>query len=260
MMIFDTHAHLNDPRFDEDRDEVIRGCFDENIGLIVNIGCCLESSYDSVALAKQYPGVYAAVGVHPHSADEMTEESFAEIKALAKEEKVCAIGEIGLDYYYDNSERETQKYWFDRQLSYAAEIGMPVVIHNRDAHKDCMDILHRYDLKESSGVVHCFSGSVEIAREVLKMGLYISIGGALTFKNANRLLQVADAVPLSKILLETDCPYLTPEPLRGKRNDPRKTIYVAQKLAEIKNVSVDEVIKTTMQNGCDLFRIKNPMQ
>jgi len=259
MMLFDTHAHLNDERFDEDRDALIRSCFEENVGLIVNIGCCLESSYDSVELAKQYDGIYAAVGVHPHSADEMTEEVFSEIKVLAKEDKVCAIGEIGLDYYYDNSDRENQKYWFDRQLAYAAEIGMPVVIHNRDAHKDCLDILRKYDLKRSSGVVHCFSGSVETAKEVLKMGLYISLGGALTFKNAARLLQVAAEVPLERILIETDCPYLTPEPFRGKRNDPRKTLYVAQKLAEIKNLSVDEVVKTTMQNGCDLFKIKNPI-
>lgn len=259
MMIFDTHAHLNDERFDEDRDAVIRSCFDENVGLIVNIGCCLESSYDSVALAKQYPGVYAAVGVHPHSADEMTQEAFEEIKTLSREEKVCAIGEIGLDYYYDNSERECQKYWFERQLAYAAQIGMPVVIHNRDAHKDCLDILHKFDLKQSGGVVHCFSGSVEMAREVVKMGLYISVGGALTFKNAVRNKQVVADIPLERILLETDCPYLTPEPFRGKRNDPRKTALVAQAVADIKNISVDEVIRTTMQNGCDLFHIKAPM-
>ncbi len=260
MKIFDTHAHLNDERFAADRDTLIRSCFEDNIALILNIGCCIESSYDSVALAKQYPGIYAAVGVHPHSAEEMNEEEFEKLKQLAKEDKVCAIGEIGLDYYYNNSPRDIQRYWFECQLAYAVEINMPVVIHNRDAQKDCMDILHKYDLTKSSGVVHCFSGSVEIAREVLKMGLYISIGGALTFKNASRLLHVAESVPLDRILLETDCPYLTPEPHRGKRNDPRETIYVAQKLAEIKNVSVDEVIKTTLQNGCDLFRIKNPMQ
>lgn len=255
-MIFDTHAHLNDPRFDADRDEVIRGCFDENICLILNIGCCIESSYDCVEMAKKYPGIYATVGVHPHSAEELNEEKFEELIKLSRMEKVCAIGEIGLDYYYDNSPRDVQKYWFDRQLAYAVEAGFPVVIHNRDAHKDTLDILGKYDLTERGGVVHCFSGSVEVAREVIKMGLHISVGGALTFKNASRILQVAEAVPLERILLETDCPYLTPEPLRGKRNDPRKTIYVAQKLAEIKGISTNEVIKVTRENGCKLFGIE----
>lgn len=258
MMIFDTHAHLNDERFDEDRDALIQSCFDENVGLIVNIGCCLESSYDSVELARRYPGIYAAVGVHPHSADDMTEASFAALKKLSQAEKVCAIGEIGLDYYYDNSKRESQKYWFERQMEFAVGAGMPVVIHNRDAHKDCLDILHKFDLSKSSGVVHCFSGSVEMAREVVKMGLYISVGGALTFKNAVRNKQVVADTPIERILLETDCPYLTPEPYRGKRNDPRKTTLVAQAVAEIKNIPVDEVVRRTMQNGCDLFHIKEP--
>ncbi len=259
MMIFDTHAHLNDEKFNDDREQLIQSCFNENIGLIVNIGCCLESSYDSVALAKKHPGIYAAVGVHPHSADEMTEEIFEELKTLSKEEKVCAIGEIGLDYYYDNSRRESQMYWFDRQLAYAVQEEMPVVIHNRDAHKDCLDTLHKYNLKKSSGVVHCFSGSVEMAREVVKMGLYISVGGALTFKNAVRNKQVVADTPLEWLLLETDCPYLTPEPYRGKRNDPRKTELVAQAVAEIKGIPVEKVIRQTMKNGCELFRIKEPI-
>ncbi len=258
-MIFDTHAHLNDPRFDDDRDAVIQNCFRNNIGLIVNIGCCIKSSRDSIALAKKYPGIYATVGVHPHDAKELDEVGFETLKILAKEDKVCAIGEIGLDYYYDNSPRDMQKYWFERQLALAVETDMPVVVHNRDAHKDCLDILRKFDLKKNSGTVHCFSGSVETAKEVLKMGLYVSIGGALTFKNANRIIEVVKNVPMDRLLVETDCPYLSPEPFRGKRNDPSKTVFVAQKIAEIKGLTVDEVIKQTMHNGCSLFRIKEPM-
>ncbi len=258
-MLFDTHAHLNDARFDEDRDTIIQNCLSQNVGLILNIGCCLKSSRESIELAKKYPQIYATVGVHPHDAKELNEAELNNLRALAGEDKVCAIGEIGLDYYYDNSPRDVQRYWFERQLAFAVEANMPVVIHNRDAHKDCLDILRKFDLSKNSGTLHCFSGSVEIAREILKMGLYISVGGALTFKNANRINDVVREVPLERLLIETDCPYLSPEPFRGKRNDPSKTIYVAQKIAEIKGMDVDDVVKQTMKNGCELFKIKAPI-
>lgn len=255
-MLFDTHAHLDDEKFDSDRDRLIPKLREEyGVDLAMCVGADMESSKRAIALAEQYDFLYAAVGVHPHDAETMTEADLDTLREWARHEKVKAIGEIGLDYYYDNSPREVQKYWFARQMQLAHEVGLPVVIHDRDAHGDCMEILKRERVDLTGGVFHCFSGSVEMMRDALAMGMYLSFGGTVTFKNAVRPVEAAREAPLDRILLETDCPYLAPVPHRGERNHPGNVRFVAEKIAEIKGLPFDEVAAVTHQNGMKFFGI-----
>ena len=254
-MIFDTHAHYDDDAFDEDRDVLLSGMKDAGVEYIVNIGASMASSKRSVALAEKYPFMYAAVGVHPDEVGELDEEKFATLKEWAKHEKVKAIGEIGLDYYWDKEGHDLQKHWFLRQMELAHEMKLPMIVHSREAAKDTLDMVIAAKPLELSGIIHCYSYSVEQAREYLNMGYYIGIGGVLTFKNGKKLKEVAEYTPLSQIVLETDCPYLAPVPYRGKRNDSSKLSYVAEELAAIKQISVEEVIRITTENGRKLYHI-----
>lgn len=254
-MFFDTHAHIDDKRFDKDRDELIRQVHEDGVDLIMNVGADMDSSAFAIRLSEEYDFIYAAVGVHPHDADGMTEQKLLTLRDWAAKEKVRAIGEIGLDYYYDNSERKLQRYWFERQIELAREVGLPIIVHNRDAHADCLEILKRKKVDECGGVMHCYSGSVEMAKEILKLGMYISIAGPVTFNNATRLANVVRMVPIERLLIETDCPYLTPVPHRGKRNHPGYVKYVAQKVADIKSMTIEEVAAITKQNAINLFGI-----
>lgn len=255
-MLIDSHVHLDDERFDGDRDILINSLKDNGIELVINIGADMDSSMNSIELSKRYDNIYAAIGVHPHSASEMTEKTLDELRDMAKEDKVIAIGEIGLDYYYDNSPRDIQRKWFREQLELAKELDLPVIIHSRDATKETYDIIKEAQDGTLRGVLHCFSGSVEVAMEYIKLGFYISIGGTVTFKNARVVREVAEVVSLDRLLIETDCPYLTPEPYRGKRNEPMFVKYVAEKIADIRGISVEELAKLTNKNTKELFEIK----
>ncbi|MFI3227875.1 MAG: TatD family hydrolase [Clostridia bacterium] len=252
-MIFDTHAHYDDEKFNGDRDEVLHDLKNHGVGLVLNAGCDVQTSIDCVKMAEDYDFCYATVGFHPHSADEFEDKHIDWIKEQAKHEKVVAIGEIGLDYFYDNSPREIQKQVFRTQLAIANELDMPVVIHDRDAHKDCLDIIMENPPKKL--IYHCFSGSVEYAEILVKMGYKMSFGGAITFKNARVSQEVIKAVPIESIMLETDAPYLTPVPFRGKRNDSRYLNLVVEKIAELKGISYDEVVEITTKNGREFFGI-----
>ncbi|NLY44426.1 MAG: TatD family hydrolase [Tissierella sp.] len=256
-MFIDSHSHLDDDRFNEDRDILIKSLKENKVDIAINVGADLETSINSVKLADQYDNIYAVVGVHPHSASEVTEDTLNQFREMAKNKKVVAIGEIGLDFYYDNSPRDLQRKWFKEQLELAKELDLPVVIHSRDATKETFDtIKEAQDGGTLRGVMHCFSGSVEMAMEYIKLGFYISLAGPVTFKNSRVSREVAEAVPLDKLLIETDCPYLTPEPYRGKRNEPMYVKYVAGKIAEIKDISVEELAKATSTNTRELFGIK----
>ena len=254
-MLFDTHAHLNDPAFDPDREELMAGFRDKGIGFVMNAGCSLESSKDIIRMAEAYPWLYASVGSHPDSADEVNEAVIEEYRKLCRHEKVKAIGEIGLDYYYDLSPRDVQKEVFVKQLLLARELEMPAVFHVRDAHGDVLDLLRANRSQLPAGVVHCYSGSVESAREYLDMGFYISFAGPVTFKKAPKLQEAAVNVPLDRLLIETDCPYMAPEPFRGKRNDPGKLYRMAERLAEIRGMTLEEIHEITTENGKRLYRI-----
>lgn len=254
-MLFDTHAHLDDARFDKDRDEVISQCKQDGVGLIMNVGSNIETSVKAIALAKKYEFIYAAVGVHPHDAAEMDEETAGVLAALAENKKVRAIGEIGLDYHYDLSPRDVQKKRFIEQIDLAKQLGLPVIIHDREAHGDVMDIFKKNRIKEVGGVLHSFSGSAEMALECVKLGLCISISGPVTFGNARKTVEAVKQVPLDMLLIETDSPYLTPVPYRGKRNYPGYVRLVAEKIAEIKDISFKEVARQTLENGKRLFAI-----
>lgn len=255
-MLIDSHAHLDDKRFDRDRDNIIKDLKNNGIELVVNIGADLKSSIASVSLAEKYPNIYATVGVHPHSAKDMDDSTIEILKSLAKRDKVVAIGEIGLDFYYDNSPRDVQRKWFKEQLKLAKELNLPVVIHSREAQQETFDTLKEAQDGSLRGVLHCYSGSKEMAMEYIKLGFYISIAGPVTFRNARVLREVAEAVPLDKLLVETDCPYLTPEPHRGKRNEPIYVKYVAGTIADIKGISYEELAKATNRNTKELFGIE----
>ena len=254
-MIFDTHAHYDDDAFDEDRDALLAGMQEAGVESIVNIGASMASSKRSLELAKKYPFIYAAVGVHPDEVGELTEEKLQQLREWSMHEKVKAIGEIGLDYYWDKEGHDLQKHWFMRQMELAHERKLPMIVHSREAAKDTLDMVTAAKPLNLSGIIHCYSYSVEQAREYLNMGYYLGIGGVLTFKNAKKLKEVAEYAPLSQIVLETDCPYLAPVPFRGKRNDSSKLRYVAEELAAIKQVSVEEVIRITAENGKKLYGI-----
>lgn len=253
-MLFDTHAHFDDEQFDADRDEVLKSLKSYGVGNIVNIGSSMKTSRTSVALAEKYDFVYATVGVHPSETGELCEADIDELKRLAANPKVRAIGEIGLDYHYpDDVEPSIQKKWFVRQLELAKELDMPVVIHDRESKGECLEILKEH--KISNGVVHCFSGSAETAREILKLGMMISFTGVLTFKNAKKAIAACAAVPLDRLMIETDCPYMSPEPHRGKRNFSGYVEFVARKMAEIKGVSYDELVDITERNAKRFYGI-----
>ena len=254
-MIFDTHAHYDDDAFDEDRDELLSGMAAKNVEYIVNVGASMASSERSLGLAEKYPFIYAAVGVHPDEVGELDEEKFAKLREWTKHEKVKAVGEIGLDYYWDKEGHDLQKHWFMRQMELSHEANLPMIVHSREAAKDTLDMVIAAKPLDLSGIIHCYSYSVEQAREYLNMGYYIGIGGVLTFKNAKKLKEVAEYAPLSQIVLETDCPYLAPTPFRGKRNDSSMIAYVAEELAAIKNMSVEEVLRITNENGKKLYHI-----
>lgn len=255
-MIFDSHAHYDDEAFEEDRDLLLSSMQANGIDTIVNVGASIESSGSSLQLAETYDFVYAAVGVHPSDTDELNEENYLELCKLMDKEKVVAVGEIGLDYYWDTPSRDIQKKWFVRQLNTAVEKNKPVIIHSRDAAADTLDIMKAEKPWDQGGVIHCFSYSVEMAREYLNHGFYIGIGGVLTFHNAKKLKEVAEYVPLNQIVLETDCPYLAPVPNRGKRNSSLNLTYVADMLAEIKGIAREEIERVTYENACRLYRIK----
>ena len=257
-MIFDTHAHYDDEQFDEDREKLLLSLKENNIGRVVNIGANIQSTKSTVALTKKYPFIYGAVGVHPSDAGEMNEEVLAWLKSLTDLDKIAAVGEIGLDYYWDKEEdvRENQKRWFIRQLQMARECGLPVSIHSRDAAKDTLDIMKEYG-KDLGGVIHCFSYSVEMAREYVKMGYYIGIGGVVTFKNAKAIKEVVADIPLERIVVETDCPYLAPVPNRGKRNSSLNLPWVIRAISEIKGIPEETVEAVTWDNAIALYRMKD---
>ena len=252
-MLFDTHAHMNDRAFDTDRETLLQSLPGQGVGLLMNPGCNLEDSRLSVALAEKYPFVYGAVGSHPDSADEVNEAVIEEYRQLCCHKKVKAIGEIGLDYHYEDIPREIQKKAFIMQMELAKELNLPVIVHERDAHEDGMAIIR--DFPEVTGVFHCYSGSAEMARQLVDLGWYIGFTGVLTFKNARKAIETAESIPLERIVLETDCPYMAPEPFRGKRNHPGYLYRMAEKLAEIRSVSVEEICEITTENGKRLYRI-----
>ncbi len=252
-MLFDTHAHMNDPVFDQDRDELLKSLPGQGVGLVMNPGCSLENSRQAIAIAEAYDFVYAAVGTHPDTADEVDEAVIDEYRRLCSHEKVKAIGEIGVDYYYETIPREIQLKAFRMQMELARETGLPVIVHERDAHDDGMRMIREFP--DVTGVFHCYSGSAEMARQLVKMGWYIGFTGVLTFKNARKAVETAQSIPLDKIVIETDCPFMAPEPFRGKRNHPGYLYRVAERLAELRGLSVEEIQKITTENGKRLYRI-----
>lgn len=252
-MIFESHAHYDDEAFDEDRDELLSGMRRQGIDYVMNISSDLSSVRTTLALAEKYPFVFAAVGIHPSDTGELNEENFEWLRKQCGHGKVLAVGEIGLDYYWDNVEREVQKKWFARQLALANETSLPVVIHSRDAAKDTLDIMKTEKAVEKRGVIHCFSYTKESAREFLNMGYLIGVGGVVTFQNAKKLRECVEYVPLDSILLETDSPYLAPVPYRGRRNCSLYLPFVAEKIAEIKGISAEEVTAATEKNAKRLF-------
>lgn len=265
-MIFDTHAHYMDEKYDEDREKLLRGLKAEGVGAFVEIGASIESSRQAVYLAEKYatlssaksdiyPAIYAAVGVHPDDVEELTEEHMKWLASLTSKKNIVAIGEIGLDYYYDDVDADVQRKWFERQLKVAALTEMPVVVHSRDAAKDTYDIMEEFCDFSNGGVIHCFSYSPEIAEKFVRKGFYIGVGGVVTFKNGKKLKDVVRTVDIKNIVLETDCPYLAPEPYRGKRNYSGYLQYVVSAIAEIKGMDESEVIRITENNAKKMYRI-----
>lgn len=254
MELFDSHAHYDDKRFAEDYHEVILNAFDSGVKYILNAGSDIATSKKSIMLAEKFDFVYAAVGVHPHEVEKLSETDFDELKKMYSHKKVVAVGEIGLDYYYDHSPRESQRHWFERQIELGKELNLPLIVHNRDSHEDMMNIIRKH--APFNGVLHCFTGSWEMAKELLSLGLYLSFGGPITFKNASKAIGIIEKMPEDRILIETDCPYLTPEPFRGKRNDSGYVHLVAKKISEIRGISIEEAAKRTTMNTKKLFGIE----
>lgn len=255
-MLFDSHAHLDGERFDQDRDLVINRAKANGIEYIMNPGADFESSVRAVDLAQKYDMIYAAVGIHPHDASTLDDSLLMMIEALSKKPKVQAIGEIGLDFHYDYSPRDVQRKWFVEQLRLAKRLKMPVIIHDREANQETFDTLRKEQAFETGVLMHCYSGSGELAKEYVKLGGYISIAGPVTYKNSRKLIEVVQAVPLERLMIETDSPYLTPEPFRGKRNESLYVKYVCEKIAQIKGLSIEEVAEATTHNAKTYFKIK----
>lgn len=254
-MLFDTHAHLDDKAFDEDRNLIIDSLQKNDVKKVVNVGASIESSLTSIDLANRYDFIYAAVGIHPHDVSNADESDFAKLEEMTRNKKVLAIGEIGLDYYYDHSPREVQKEWFAKQIQLAEKLDLPYIVHSRDATKDTFDII-KENTRESKFVLHCYSQSKEMVTRYVDLGAYISFAGTLTFKNAVNLKEAIRAVPLDRLLIETDSPYLSPVPMRGKRNNPTNVKYVAEEAARLLSLSYEEVCKITYQNAIKFFNIK----
>ena len=254
-MIFETHAHYDDKAFDEDRGNLLSELYQNGITTIINVSSDLASIKKTLSLAEKYPYIYGAVGVHPSDSGELTEETFLELTKACQHEKVVAVGEIGLDYYWQEPDKEIQKKWFERQLLLAQEVSLPVIIHSREAAKDTLDMMRALHAEKSGGVIHCFSYSREMAAEFLKLDYYFGIGGVVTFQNAKKLREAVAYIPIDKLLLETDSPYLAPVPNRGKRNNSGNIPYIAQEIAQIKGVSYEEIIAATRQNSERLFGV-----
>ncbi|MFN7253041.1 MAG: TatD family hydrolase [Anaerobacillus sp.] len=255
-MLFDTHAHLNADQFEEDVADVIRRAQVEGVSNIVVVGFDEKTIKGALRLAEEYDFIYAAVGWHPVDAIDMKDEHIAWLEELASHPKVVALGEMGLDYYWDKSPKDIQKEVFRRQIQLAKKVKLPIIIHNRDAHEDIVKILKEENASEVGGIMHCFAGSYEIAKQCIDMNFYISFGGPVTFKNAKRPKEVVKNLPLDRLLIETDCPYLAPHPYRGKRNEPSYVKLVAETIAEIKEMTYEEVVEITNQNAKKLFAIK----
>lgn len=250
VKVIDTHAHYDDPAFDSDRDELLTEILNESVDKLITIGCSIEGSRNAIKIAEKFPSVYASVGIHPSDCMGSSDNYIDILREMSKNKKVVAIGEIGLDYHYDGYDKETQIDCFIKQLELAKELSLPVIIHSREATSDTMDILRKYKPK---GVVHCFSGSVETAREIIELGMMISFTGVLTFKNSRKAVEACSAIPMERIMLETDSPYMAPVPHRGKRNNSSYVLHVAEKVAEIKNMTIDEVITVCNGNAVRFF-------
>ncbi|MEL7623708.1 MAG: TatD family hydrolase [Clostridiales bacterium] len=254
-MWFDSHAHIDDTDFAGDREEAITRATAAGVTRFVNIGCSREAALNTLELVEKYDGIYGTVGLHPHDAKDMTDELLAEIKGWAAHPKIVAIGEIGLDFHYDFSPRDVQRQVFRRQIRLAKELGMPITIHDREAHRESFDILTEEGGWANGGIFHCYSGSAEMAAEIVKKGFHISFSGVVTFKNAEKLRRAAAAVPLDRLLIETDCPYLSPLPYRGKRNEPAYVVETGKALAELRGVTVEEMARLTWENACRVYRL-----
>ncbi len=254
-MIFDTHAHYDDEAFNEDRHELLMSLQAQGIEAVVNIGASIQSTKNTLELMKKYAFVYGAVGVHPNETAELNEQFMDWLKHVSQEEKVVAIGEIGLDYYWNEPEPEVQKHWFVRQLELAREVNLPIVVHSRDAAKDTLDIIRYEKAYEMGGVIHCFSYSLEMAKEYLNMGFYLGIGGVVTFNNGKKLKEVVSYMPIEQLVLETDCPYLSPVPNRGKRNSSLNLPFVVKAISELKDIPEEKVIEITRENARRMYRL-----
>lgn len=254
-MIFDTHAHYDDDAFNEDRESLLDSMESHGIGHIVNVSSSVSSISETLGMIKRFPLLLGAVGVHPNEVGELDEDTFAWMKKQAQKPKVVAIGEIGLDYHWKDPAPEVQKEWFVRQLALAKELSMPVIIHSREAAADTLQIIKEQDAASVGGVIHCFSYGPEMAREYLNMGFYLGIGGVITFSNAKKLKEVVEMAPMEQLVLETDCPYLSPEPNRGKRNSSLNLPYVVGEIARIKGLSPQQVIDITEENAKKLYRL-----
>lgn len=260
--IFDSHAHYEDGRFDDDRHELLSGMSDAGVELIMNVASDIATTKKTMELTEKYPFVYGSAGVHPEECGSMTEDDIIWLEQACDNDKIVAVGEIGLDYHWGEPAEDIQIKWFRRQLELAIKVDLPVIIHSRDAAEDTMNILREYKDRlwngnpdKAPGVLHCFSGSAETAREYVKMGYFIGVGGVVTFKNAKKLISVVEAVSIDNIVIETDCPYMAPEPHRGKRNDSSMLKYVAEKIAEIKGMTAEDVIRITRENALKLYRL-----
>ena len=255
-MIFDTHAHYDDEAFQEDREELFNKMKEEGIDYVVNVGANLNTSRETVKLCEQYSFVYGAVGVHPSDAQEVNEDTLQELRQMSYHDKIVAIGEIGLDYYWPEPSKKIQKEGLEAQIALAKEVKLPIIIHSREAARDTADLLSSLHAGDCGGVIHCFSYTKEMAREFLNMGFYIGVGGVVTFKNARKLKEAVSYIPMDRIVLETDCPYLAPNPYRGKRNSSFYLPYIAEEIAKIKDISYEEVLAYTMANAKKIYRIK----
>lgn len=256
IMIFETHAHYDDDAFEEDREAVLKKVTDSGVAYIINVGSNMESTEETLEYTRKYPFIYGAAGVHPSEADELNETLFSRLQEIVKEDKILAVGEIGLDYYWDEPDRDIQKKWFVRQLALARESRLPVIIHSRDAAKDTYDIMKAEKAEEIGGVIHCFSYGKEMAEMYLNMGFYLGIGGVVTFNNAKKLKEVVEYAPLERLVTETDCPYLAPVPNRGKRNDSSNLVYVVDMIAELKGMEREIVEQQLFENAKRLYRMQ----